>query len=280
MTDGSVDPFISPGLHSRPSEGMGPPIHIPCTECGKKIPPDTRICRFCSAVITAPPDIEQKGRRVTEHSERDTSTHRPGQETPKHSTGGRRSPKIAIHDWNEASKGNAKTEARTPRSTAIDEKSRPASKAPKPRQGNTLTENENLRSKQAPKPRRPPTVFDGDRHLVGWLITFSHAAAGSTHSLYLGVNPLGRSAQCDIRLLQSAHIADEHAKLTVRPDGQYAVMADSDSSRLMVNRTAVKPGSSHGLMDGDRLTSATTVLRIYLLDPTEKSSISPEHSKY
>jgi len=101
-----------------------------------------------------------------------------------------------------------------------------------------------------------------DRRIVGWLVTFDDVVSGVDYRIREGQNPVGRNADCKIRVANDPEMSGQHGMLLFR-EGSLYFRDEMASNATLIDGVAVGPGQTVPVKDGAhiRLGSYTYLYR-------------------
>ena len=95
-------------------------------------------------------------------------------------------------------------------------------------------------------------VQDEERRIVGWLVTFDDVPSGVDHRIREGQNPVGRNADCKVRVADDPEMSGRHGMLLYREGGLW-FKDEMASNATVIDGKAVGPGQTVEVQDGAHL---------------------------
>ena len=93
---------------------------------------------------------------------------------------------------------------------------------------------------------------DQERRIVGWLVTFDDVPSGVDHRIREGQNPVGRNADCKVRVSDDPEMSGRHGMLLYREGGLW-FKDEMASNATVIDGKAVGPGQTVEVKDGAHL---------------------------
>lgn len=84
---------------------------------------------------------------------------------------------------------------------------------------------------------------------MGWLVTFDDVPSGIDHRIREGQNPVGRNADCKVRVANDAEMSGRHGMLLFR-EGDLWFQDEMASNATLIDGKAVGPGQTVPVKDG------------------------------
>jgi len=91
-----------------------------------------------------------------------------------------------------------------------------------------------------------------ERRIVGWLVTFDDVPSGVDHRIREGQNPVGRNADCKVRVSDDPEMSARHGMLLFREGGLW-FQDEMASNATIIDGKAVGPGQTVEVKDGAHL---------------------------
>lgn len=95
-------------------------------------------------------------------------------------------------------------------------------------------------------------AHDEERRIVGWLVTFDDVPSGVDYKIREGQNPVGRNADCKIRVSSDSEMSGRHGMLLFR-QGDLWFKDEMASNATLIDGKAVGPGQTVEVKDGAHL---------------------------